>query len=605
MEKGTKCRTIVDTLSDEIAAGRYRPPSSFPSVERIIRRFHVAHLTAVKVLDELKRRGLVYSVHGSGTFVRNSAVRAAGPAFAAVVGAGSPKSDAALDLCRKDMDATIDDYAPGSGSLLAQTRRACAAGKPYHLFVLRMAPADAGDLEECVRLVREFDVRAAAVLFTMPGFTPKQAREVRDLCRRKSVALQQSWEAEPEPAVRAWFLRFALENGCGVDAGMVDAERADRVTARTQRLHDAKWGVFNHFLGYDCETAEEWNAKVDSFDVTRLADQLEACGAGYYFITLMQSKRWMCAPNATFDRIAGTKPGEACSRRDLPADIARELAKRGIALYLYFPSEGPKGDRQCCRRLGYSAPYGTGVTRPFVEKWASVLEEFSVRYGASVKGWWIASCERAFHHYNDDLLALYAQAARKGNPDALVASDGGAKPFYARYAASDDFTAGNFEDFFPVPPGRFIDGAQAHALIPLAAWAEGHDPNWGGHGLKRPPEYIADYVSLVNANGGVVTIDVHVNPDGSWDPDQFEALKVVGRRTGTLRANDKNKRTTPLREGGCPRGAGGSIPCRATIRSTPPGASRHPPLGGGQSACLSEFSENSALQKTDRIHRQH
>lgn len=60
MKSGTKCRTIVDTLSDEIAAGRYRAPSSFPSVERIIRRFKVAQTTAVRALDELKKRGLVY-----------------------------------------------------------------------------------------------------------------------------------------------------------------------------------------------------------------------------------------------------------------------------------------------------------------------------------------------------------------------------------------------------------------------------------------------------------------------------------------------------------------------------------------------------------------
>lgn len=58
MKSGTKCRTIVDTLSDEIAAGRYRAPSSFPSVERIIRRFKVSYATAVKALDEMKERGI-------------------------------------------------------------------------------------------------------------------------------------------------------------------------------------------------------------------------------------------------------------------------------------------------------------------------------------------------------------------------------------------------------------------------------------------------------------------------------------------------------------------------------------------------------------------
>lgn len=76
--KKTKCRTVVETLGDEIIAGRYRPPATFPSVARIVRRFGVSHLTAVKVLDELKKTGLVRSRQGSGTFVAPSADRSIG-----------------------------------------------------------------------------------------------------------------------------------------------------------------------------------------------------------------------------------------------------------------------------------------------------------------------------------------------------------------------------------------------------------------------------------------------------------------------------------------------------------------------------------------------
>ena len=96
MRKGTKCRTIVDTLGDEIAAGRYRPDSAFPSAERIVRRFQVSYLTAVRALDELKRQGLVYSVAGSGTFVSKMAGRSLGlmvPAW--------PGSDFFPMLCRE------------------------------------------------------------------------------------------------------------------------------------------------------------------------------------------------------------------------------------------------------------------------------------------------------------------------------------------------------------------------------------------------------------------------------------------------------------------------------------------------------------------------
>ena len=79
-----------------------------------------------------------------------------------------------------------------------------------------------------------------------------------------------------------------------VCAAATDAQRVkkgfDRKAAeiRTARLHDAKWGVFNHFLQYGCKTSDEWNAKVDGFDVEKVASQLESCGAKFYFITMMQ-----------------------------------------------------------------------------------------------------------------------------------------------------------------------------------------------------------------------------------------------------------------------------------------------------------------------------
>jgi len=78
MRSGTKCRFIVETLGGEIAAGRYSAPSTFPSAEQIVRRFKVAYLTARKALDELKKRGLVFSVQGAGTYVTRTAGRSIG-----------------------------------------------------------------------------------------------------------------------------------------------------------------------------------------------------------------------------------------------------------------------------------------------------------------------------------------------------------------------------------------------------------------------------------------------------------------------------------------------------------------------------------------------
>ena len=345
---------------------------------------------------------------------------------------------------------------------------------------------------------------------------------------------------------------------------------------RTQRLHDAKWGVFNHYLGGDSITAAEWNARVDAFDVKALGERLSACGAGFYFITVMQGTRWMLAPNATYDRICGTKPGEACSRRDLVMEIADELNSRGIDFYLYYTGDGPYRDRVLGPRMGLVAPRYSGVDRAFVERWSSVLEEYAVRYGKKVKGWWIDGCYKDFLKYNDDLLDMYAAAIRKGDPDAVVAFNNGVREYYTAYGRSADFTAGEFNDFYAVPKERFVGGQQAFALIPLGAWKSGgNGSGWCGKGMKITTEKLVDYVKRVNERGGVVAIDIRINPDSSWEQEHFEALKAlknVRDRTSAvaLAANAEDETTKVLKIGSpegnvCEQIASLPVACREVV----------------------------------------
>ena len=118
-----------------------------------------------------------------------------------------------------------------------------------------------------------------------------------------------------------------------------------------KRMQSRRWGVFNHFLYGEPGSAmpggpdlSDWNARVVLFDAERVAKDLHNIGAGYYFITLMQGRKYMCAPNDTFDAIAGTKPGEACAKRDLILDLSDALAKYDIDLYLYYTGDGPYKD---------------------------------------------------------------------------------------------------------------------------------------------------------------------------------------------------------------------------------------------------------------------
>ncbi|MBQ8295813.1 MAG: alpha-L-fucosidase [Clostridia bacterium] len=314
------------------------------------------------------------------------------------------------------------------------------------------------------------------------------------------------------------------------------------------RFYGHKWGVFNHYLAVLqnnplCENSygnqSDWDTLVNEFDTDRVAKTLYKIGAKYYVITVMQGTKYMIAPNAAFDEIAGTKPGEACSTRDLIADLYNSLSKYGIDLFLYFTGDGPYKNHPEGDRFGFVEPREVGVTEAFVRKWASVLEEYAVRYGDKIKGWWIDGCYKEYFKYTDDLLEIYYKACKKGNPDALVALNNGVWDDKIETGYThEDFLCGERTDFDLIPKQRFYGNAQAHLMAPLGVTPQNEDlkeliesmigPGWGSFGVKRTKEYLADYVKKVNQAGGVVTFDIGVYRDGKFDAEQVAVLKYVG-----------------------------------------------------------------------------
>ena len=299
----------------------------------------------------------------------------------------------------------------------------------------------------------------------------------------------------------------------------------------TDRMYERKWGVFNHYL---CDGKCDWNERVNGIDVELIAKQLHEVGAKYYSITTMQCTPYMIAPNATFDKIAGSKPGEWCATRDVIMELADELEKYDIDLYLYFTGDGPsrKDERYDAVNVNFWGDeyYNADkkVHYDFVSKWASVLEEYAVRYGSKVKGWWIDGCYKDVLGYTDELLELYSKAAKKGNPDAIVAMNGGSRPDFHKNYIGEDFTCGEFIDFVEVPESRYVEGAQAHRLAPLGGNPWGNLwPTWCVKGLKHTKEYMLDYVRAANEAGAVVSIVFFVDKDGRFDFDQMYLLKYL------------------------------------------------------------------------------
>lgn len=288
----------------------------------------------------------------------------------------------------------------------------------------------------------------------------------------------------------------------------------------TDWLPEARYGVFMHLLPGDARQL----AQVKDFDVEALARQLEAVGAKYFVLTLGQNSGYMNSPNATYDRITGYAPGERCSTRDLPLDLQGVLQSRGIRLMLYLPCQVPNQDARAQKAFGL--PEGKKdqpIDLAFARKWATVIQEWSDRYGDKVAGWWFDGGYDHIH-FNEAIAEVYAAAVKHGNSNAIVTFNPGVRVVH--YTDAEDYTAGELnEPFQTVPAARWLGGSQWHALTYLGS-------NWGKRDTRHPEGKWADWVCAVVAKGGAVTFDMGPN----WDPQKGPIGALAESQVNQLKA---------------------------------------------------------------------
>ena len=105
----------------------------------------------------------------------------------------------------------------------------------------------------------------------------------------------------------------------------------------------------------------------------------------------------------------------------------------------------------------------------FARKWATVIREWSDRYGDAVSGWWFDGGYE-WIGFNSQIARVYAEAAKHGNAQAVVTFNPGVS--LKRWTDAEDYTAGELNDPFTYScNGRWLDGSQWHALTFLGdAW---------------------------------------------------------------------------------------------------------------------------------------
>jgi GntR family transcriptional regulator of arabinose operon len=82
--KGPRYRQVLDDLQRDLASGKYKPGQKLPSEAALGKRFRTSRITIGRALRELKQRGLVEGVAGSGNFVRPASA-AGGPVFGLLI----------------------------------------------------------------------------------------------------------------------------------------------------------------------------------------------------------------------------------------------------------------------------------------------------------------------------------------------------------------------------------------------------------------------------------------------------------------------------------------------------------------------------------------
>lgn len=297
----------------------------------------------------------------------------------------------------------------------------------------------------------------------------------------------------------------------------------------TDWFQKAGYGVFVHYLEGLQNNPDEahslgrrtgWDECVREFNTERFAAQVSETGAAYVVFTMMQLTRHLVAPNATFDRMTGYKPGEACSTRDLVMDLYRSLHKRGILLMLYWTGDGPSRDPKAA--AGLDCPVNGKVSEQFVRNWAAVAAEYGERYGPRVAGWW---CDGSYPWlgYDETTLGILAAGMKAGGGNRIVALNPGVNDRVRPYSRHEDYTCGEQNDFVDIPSSRYVDGEQWHLLSYLGT-------NWGQPGTRLKKQALADYIHAVNAVGGVVSVDLMLYRDGSLDRSQVEVMR--GLRQG-------------------------------------------------------------------------
>ena len=189
--------------------------------------------------------------------------------------------------------------------------------------------------------------------------------------------------------------------------------RAVEQRADTGWFQRARYGIMVHWTSESMPRhgdRKPYAEAVDAFNVEAFAEQMAQTGAGFVVFTTSHAEQVFPAPLASLDAVLPART----TRRDLVADLAAALERRGLRLMLYHHL-GSSRDPEWLRASGF---WDTDTTR-FFAHWRAIIGEAGARYGDRLAGWWFDDGSVTFYAHGAPWEEL-ARAARAGNPNSLI-----------------------------------------------------------------------------------------------------------------------------------------------------------------------------------------
>jgi hypothetical protein len=309
-------------------------------------------------------------------------------------------------------------------------------------------------------------------------------------------------------------------------------KRALAMRSNPTWFQNARYGMMVHWTKQSVPLqgdAKPYEQAVADFDVEKFADDMKSTGAGFVVFTTSHAMHYFPGPLKALDEIL---PGRT-AKRDLPADLAKALGKRGMKLFLYYHL-GAHDDPEFLKASGF---WETDTTK-FFGNWQKMISEVGQRYGKQLAGWWFDDGSTNYYYRSAPWEAL-AKAAKAGFPQRFISFNAWEMNNPTEF---HDFCTGEAcydprgIDALLSPANKGFYPSGTHAGLPASACLIA-DANWVHTAPNTPPsapkwnvDQLTDLINGFIAHKNVPIFNLEITQDGQLSPQSITLFQEAVAR---------------------------------------------------------------------------